>query len=155
MSRSTIWSGFILLTWRLNAAVWTSGVAMVGKWGRFSSQRCLLIYYYQGVGGLGLGKTLAKLDLPNILCLFWKLDYVTGKLIVWRQSIAVVFSLAKPPGFKSQNLTIYISHKIFRSCVCVFVQLNLNFILHLTSDSMSDYLPVLSSSCKVTIVYKG
>lgn len=84
----------ILLTWRPNAVVWTSGVAMVGKWGRFSSQRCLLIYYYQGVGGLGLGKILAKLNLPI------KFVFVSETWF-WRQSIVVVFSLAKPPGIKS------------------------------------------------------
>ena len=47
-----------------------------------------------------------------------KLIVAIVKLIVRRQSIAMVFSLAKPPGFKSQQLTIFISHKIFRSCVC-------------------------------------
>ena len=65
----------------------------------------LLIYYYQGVGGLGLGKILAKLNLPNIICLFRKLDCCHGKI----------------------DCSNYFAP--------VFAQLNLNFTTHLTSDT--------------------
>jgi hypothetical protein len=67
---------------------------------------------------LGLAKHWQILIYQTFWVWSGNLIVVTGKLIVWRQSIAVVFSLAKLPGFKVQHLTIFISHKIFRSCVC-------------------------------------
>ena len=126
MSRWTIWSGSILLTWRLNAAVWTSGVAMVGKWGRFSSQR-----WSSATNKVWMALGLAKHWQILIYQTFWvcsgNLIVVTGKLIVWRQSIAVDFSMAKPPG--SQHLRQFSFHtKYFAP---VFVQLILNFIIWL------------------------